>query len=147
MCVKASVELTLASSSFSKSVTGLGPEGPGSRPEIGCAAVARAAGVGAGKEAGGAEESPACPLVLDCPQTRLTLISRNKASRFLALTFMRRNYRDRPRSMQLILHSIFKIRIDRVGDGNGRIPEVWELIPALRSSTMRPSTQNILLIS
>jgi hypothetical protein len=30
--------------------------------------------------------------------------------------------------MQLILHSIFKIRIDRVGDGNGRIPEVRELI-------------------
>jgi hypothetical protein len=80
-----------------------------------------------GKEAGGTEESPACPPVLDCPQTRLTLISRNKASRFLALTFMRRNYRDRPRSMQLILPSIFKIRIDRVGDKKGRIPEVWDV--------------------
>ena len=38
---------------------------------------------------------------------------------------MRRNYRDRPRSMQLILHSIFKIRIDGVGAGNGGIRELW----------------------
>ena len=84
MFVKASAESTLARSSFSRSVTGLGPEGPGSRPEIGCAAVARAAGDDVGKEGGGAEESPACPPVLDCPQTRLTLISRNRASRFSA---------------------------------------------------------------
>lgn len=114
MFVKASVELTLASSSFSRSVIGLGPVGPGSRPEIGCAAVARAAGVDAGKEVGGAEELPACPPALDCPQTRLTLISRNRASRFSAF-FMKRNYRDRPRSMQLILHSFSIIRIDGAG--------------------------------
>ena len=77
MFVKASVELTLASNSFSKSVTGLGPEGPGSCPEIACSAVARAAGVGAGKKAGGADESAARPLVPVCPQIRPTLISRS----------------------------------------------------------------------
>jgi hypothetical protein len=41
--------------------------------------------------------------------------------------------------MQLILHSIFKIRIDRVGDGNGRIPEVWELI----YSRLSPVVQSV----
>jgi len=35
----ASVELTLASSDLSRSVTGFGPEGPESCPETGCSAV------------------------------------------------------------------------------------------------------------
>jgi hypothetical protein len=121
MFVKASVELTLASSSFSRSVTGLVPEGPGSRPEIACSAVARAAGVGAGKEAGGADESAACPLVPICPQTRLTLISRNQSELFLRL-----NFHEPVLSGSSLfnatssLNCIFKIRID--------VPEFLNLV-------------------
>ena len=66
-----------ARSSFSRSVTGLCPLGPGSWPEIACSAVASAAGVGAGKTVG-AGESP----VVVCPQTKLTVMRRNRASRF-----------------------------------------------------------------
>ena len=101
MFVMASVELTLASSNFSSSVTGLGPEGPGSCPEIACSAVARAAGVGAGKTVGGADESVARPLLPVCPQTRPRLISRNQTDThqeqsqlFSRLNFHELHYRD-----------------------------------------------------
>src|SRR6185369_13562408 len=109
MFVKASVELTLASNSFSKSVTGLGPEGPGSCPEIACSAVARAAGVGAGKEVGGMDESEERPLVAVCPQTRATLINRNRTSLFSGRIFMSRIIGIIPLQCNSALNFIFEI--------------------------------------
>src|SRR6185437_11157214 len=109
MYVMACVELTLASSSFNRLVTGLGVAGPRSCPSISCSAVVRAASVGAGEIAVGAEESAALPPVPVCPQTRPTLINMNRVSRFAGRVFISRNYRDYSRSMQLhhyLLHSI-----------------------------------------
>src|SRR6185437_4024010 len=105
MFFMASDEFTLASTSFSRSVTGLGVEGPGSCPEISRSAVVSAASDGAGEAAAGAgepAESPPAPLP-DCPQTGTKPTDRNRMSGTTGRIFIQRIIGIVARSMQHLL--------------------------------------------
>src|SRR6185437_13197727 len=92
MFFMASDEFTLASTSFSRSVTGLGAEGPGSCPEISRSAVVSAASDGAGEAAAGTDELAELPPapVPDCPQTATRPTGRNRMSETTGRIFIKR---------------------------------------------------------
>src|SRR6185312_5214609 len=105
MFFMASDEFTLASTSFSRSVTGLGAEGPGSCPEISRSAVVSAASDGAGEAAAGTDELAELPPapVPDCPQTGTRPTDRNRMSETTGRIFIKRIIGIVAHSMQHLL--------------------------------------------